>query len=154
VAVIQSTLAGWGLPTAGIVVDDGSGLSNENRVTCGVLLGVLGRHSPTDALGAGLPVAGVSGTLADIFTDSPVNGRLQAKTGTLGNAPYNVDPPAVKSLSGYLPVEGGGAVEFALVLNAAGTLTDQSVYRPIWDRFADVLATYPSGPTPAVLAPR
>ena len=65
-----------------------------------------------------------------MFTGSAVEGRLQAKTGTLGNAPYNADPPAVKSLSGYLPVDGGGAVEFSLILNAAGTLTDQSVYRP------------------------
>ena len=138
----------------GVVLDDGSGLSNDNRLTCQVLLGVLGRHTPTDAFGAGLAVAGETGTLSDVFTDSPVSGRLLGKTGTLGNAPYDVDPPAVKSLSGYLPVDGGGAVEFALVLNAAGTLTDQSVYRPIWDRLAEVLATYPSGPTPAVLGPR
>ena len=54
----------------------------------------------------------------------------------------------MKSLSGYLPVDGGGAIEFSLVLNATGTLTDQSVYRPIWDAFADMLATYPAGPTP------
>lgn len=154
VAVMSATLAGWGLPLDGVVIDDGSGLSNANRVTCQVLLGVLGRHTPTDAFGAGLPVAGVSGTLRDIFVDSPVTQRLQAKTGTLGNAPYNADPPAVKSLSGYLPVAGGGAVEFALILNAPGTLTDQSVYRPIWDRLATALASYPSGPTPADLAPR
>jgi D-alanyl-D-alanine carboxypeptidase/D-alanyl-D-alanine-endopeptidase (penicillin-binding protein 4) len=115
---------------------------------------VLARSGPADPLGAGLPVAGVSGTLADVFTDSAVTGRLQAKTGTLGNAPYNADPPAVKTLSGYLPVDGGGAIEFSLLLNAAGTLTDQSVYRPIWDSFVDVLATYPAGPTPAELGPR
>jgi len=152
--VMRRTLAGWGLPMDGVVLDDGSGLSNENRVTCQLLVGVLARHRPTDALGAGLAVAGESGTLREVFTDSPVAGRLRAKTGTLGNAPFNADPPAVKSLSGYLPVDGGSAVEFALVLNAAGTLTDQSVYRPIWDRLARTLATYPSGPTPAELAPR
>lgn len=152
--VMQRTLAEWGLPMNGVVLDDGSGLSNENRVTCHVLVGVLARHSPTDPLGAGLAVAGQTGTLRDVFTDSPVAGRLLGKTGTLGNAPYNADPPAVKSLSGYLPVDGGSAVEFALVLNATGTLTDQSVYRPIWDRLAAMLATYPSGPAPAELAPR
>jgi serine-type D-Ala-D-Ala carboxypeptidase/endopeptidase (penicillin-binding protein 4) len=79
---------------------------------------------------------------------------MRAKTGTLGNAPYNADPPAVKSLSGYVPLEGGGAIEFSLLLNASGTLTDQRVYRPIWDSFAAVLATYPGGPTAADLAPR
>jgi serine-type D-Ala-D-Ala carboxypeptidase/endopeptidase (penicillin-binding protein 4) len=60
----------------------------------------------------------------------------------------------VKTLSGYLPHDGGGAIEFSLLLNASGTLTDQSVYRPIWDRLAQTLATYPSGATPAQLAPR
>ena len=147
-------MAGWGLPMEGVVLADGSGLSNDNRATCDVFVDVLARSGPTDPLGAGLPVAGVSGTLSDVFTDSAVAGRLQAKTGTLGNAPYNADPPAVKTLSGYLPVEGGGAIEFSLLLNAAGTLTDQSVYRPIWDAFVDVLATYPAGPTPAELGPR
>ena len=150
--VMSDTMAGWGVPMAGTVLADGSGLSNDNRVTCEVFVDVLARSGPSDPLGAGLPVAGVSGTLSDVFTDSPVAGRLQAKTGTLGNAPYNADPPAAKTLSGYLPVEGGGAIEFSLLLNAAGTLTDQSVYRPIWDAFAEMLAAYPAGPTPADLA--
>ena len=151
---MTSTLTGWGLPMGGVVIADGSGLSNDDRVTCGLFVGLLARHTPTDAFGAGLPIAGVSGTLQDIFTDSPLAGKLAAKTGTLGNAPYNADPPAVKTLSGYVPLEGGGAIEFSLLLNASGTLTDQSVYRPIWDRLAQVLATYPSGATPAQLAPR
>ena len=152
--VMRSTMAAWGVPMEGVVFADGSGLSNDNRATCDVFVDVLARSGPTDPLGAGLPVAGVSGTLSDIFTDTAVAGRLQGKTGTLGNAPYNADPPAVKTLSGYLPVEGGGAIEYSLLLNAAGTLTDQSVYRPIWDAFVDVLATYPAGPTPAELGPR
>jgi D-alanyl-D-alanine carboxypeptidase/D-alanyl-D-alanine-endopeptidase (penicillin-binding protein 4) len=154
IAVLTSTLTAWGLPMAGVVVADGSGLSNDDRATCGLFVGLLARHSPTDAFGAALPVAGVSGTLEDIFKDSPLAGKLAAKTGTLGNAPYNMDPPAVKTLSGYVPLDGGGGVEFSLLLNASGTLTDQSVYRPIWDRLATVLASYPSGATPAQLAPR
>ena len=107
--VMTSALDELGLPMVGVVAADGSGLSNDNRVTCQLLVALLSDHTPTDALGAGLPVAGVSGTMADIFTDSPLAGKLAAKTGTLGNAPYNADPPAVKSLSGYVPVEGGGA---------------------------------------------
>ena len=54
----------------------------------------------------------------------------------------------MKALSGYLPVDGGGAIEYALILNGP-TISDQSEYRPVWDEFFDVLATYPSGPTPA-----
>jgi D-alanyl-D-alanine carboxypeptidase/D-alanyl-D-alanine-endopeptidase (penicillin-binding protein 4) len=150
--VIDQTLRSWGL--AGFQLADGSGLSNDNRVSCTVLSAVLGRHAPDDALGAGLPVAGVSGTLADVFTDSPVAGRLRGKTGTLGNPPYDQDPPAVKSLSGYLPVEGGGTIAYALILNGSGTLADQGVYRPLWDALAATLAEYPAGPTPAELGPR
>jgi D-alanyl-D-alanine carboxypeptidase/D-alanyl-D-alanine-endopeptidase (penicillin-binding protein 4) len=153
-AAIRATLEGWGTPTAGIVLDDGSGLSNENRVTCGAFVDVLGRSGPRQPLGAGLAVAGTSGTLADVFTDSPVSGRLRGKTGTLGNAPFNADPPAVKTLSGYLPVRGGGTITFSLLLNGPGPLTDQSQYRPLWDAFVAALASYPSGPPVTDLAPR
>ena len=153
-AGIRSALEQWGTPTAGLVLDDGSGLSNENRVTCDAFVDVLGRSGPRQPLGAGLAVAGTSGTLADVFTDSPVTGRLRGKTVTLGNAPFNADPPAVKSLSGYLPVRGGGVITFSLLLNGPGPLTDQSQYRPIWDAFVATLAGYPSGPSPADLAPR
>jgi D-alanyl-D-alanine carboxypeptidase/D-alanyl-D-alanine-endopeptidase (penicillin-binding protein 4) len=155
-AAIRTTLERWGIPTAGMVLDDGSGLSNENRVTCGAFADVLARSGPHQALGDGLPVAGRSGTLTDVFTDSPVTGRLRAKTGTLGNAPFNADPPAVKALSGYLPVGGGAGatIEFSLLLNGPGPLTDQSLYRPIWDALVATLASYPTGPTAAELAPK
>jgi D-alanyl-D-alanine carboxypeptidase/D-alanyl-D-alanine-endopeptidase (penicillin-binding protein 4) len=148
-----AAMTALGIDTAGVVVDDGSGISNENRVTCRALAGLLEIYEPGDDFAAGLPIAGETGTLADVFGDSPVAGRLVGKTGTLGNVPFNADPPAVKALSGYLPVAGGGTIEFAFVMNSPGTLTDQSVYRPIWDAFAELLAAYPSGPTAADLGP-
>jgi serine-type D-Ala-D-Ala carboxypeptidase/endopeptidase (penicillin-binding protein 4) len=153
-AAAISALGAMGFDTAGVVIDDGSGLSNGNRLTCRLLAGVLARHQPGDQFASGLPVAGREGTtLSDVFVGSTVEGRLVGKTGTLSNPPFNADPPAVKSLSGYLPVDGGGTIEFALVLNSAGTLADQSVYRPIWDAFAEALASYPAGPTAAELGP-
>ncbi len=143
-----------GLDTTGVVVDDGSGLSNNNRVTCRLLAGILEAHEPGDNFAAGLPIAGQEGTtLSDVFVGSAMEDRLIGKTGTLHNIPFDADPPAVKALSGYVPVEGGGTIEYAFVLNSAGTLTEQTVYRPIWDAFADVLAAYPSGPTAAELGP-
>jgi D-alanyl-D-alanine carboxypeptidase/D-alanyl-D-alanine-endopeptidase (penicillin-binding protein 4) len=149
-----AALAATGLDTTGVVIDDGSGLSNEDRVTCRLLTGILERFEPGSEFAAGLPVAGQDGTtLSDVFVGSAVEDRLIGKTGTLHNEPYNADPPAVKSLSGYLPVDGGGTIEFALVLNSTGTLTEQTVYRPIWDAFAEMLASYPSGPTAAELGP-
>ena len=148
--VVEQRLVDWGIDTTGIVLSDGSGLSLENRLTCAALLEVLQRSGPDDVIGAALPVAGESGTLADVFTEHPVAGRLLGKTGTLNNPPFNADPPAVKALAGYLPVDGGGAVEYVLVLNGP-TISDQSEYRPVWDDLVDTLVTYPAGATPADL---
>ena len=110
------------------------------------------RYDFDSPIGQGLPVAGQTGTLSDAFVDHPVAGRLTGKTGTLNNPPFNVDPPAVKAFAGYLPVEGGGAVEYVVILNGP-TITDQSEYRPIWDQLADTLDTYPAGPSPAEVGP-
>jgi serine-type D-Ala-D-Ala carboxypeptidase/endopeptidase (penicillin-binding protein 4) len=151
--VMRATLKRWGVPLSGVVLADGSGLSNDNRASCATFVAVLDHAGARSPLAAGLAVAGRSGTLADVFVDSPVTGRLRAKTGTLGNAPFDADPPAVKALSGYLPA-GGEAIEFSLLLNGPGPLTDQSQYRPVWDALVDVLASYPAGPTAAELAPR
>lgn len=147
-AAIEEQLVEWGIPTAGLVFGDGSGLSLDNRLTCDALLAVLQRAGVESPVGAGLPVAGETGTLSDVFVEHPVAGRLRGKTGTLNNPPFNADPPAVKALAGYVDVDGGGAIEYALILNGP-TISDQSEYRPVWDQFVDVLATYPAGPTPA-----
>ncbi len=153
-AATLAALAELGLDTTGVVIDDASGLSTENRATCRLLVDILSQHEPGDAFAAGLPLAGdQSTTLRDNFVGSPVEGRLYGKTGTLHNEPYNADPPAVKALSGYVTVDGGGTIEFSFILNSAGTLPEQTVYRPIWNEFARVLGTYPSGPTAADLGP-
>jgi serine-type D-Ala-D-Ala carboxypeptidase/endopeptidase (penicillin-binding protein 4) len=140
----------WGIDIRGVVLADGSGLSSDNRLTCSALLSVLQRTEADGPIGSALAVAGETGTLSDVFVDSPVAGRLLGKTGTLNNPPFNADPPAVKGLAGYLPVDGGGAVEYVLILNGP-TISDQAEYRPIWDELVGVLDTYPSGPSPAEL---
>lgn len=153
--VVRQTLESWGVATASLALADGSGLSSDNRLTCDALVAVLARGTPDGALGAGLPVAGRSGTLSDVLADSPVAGRMQAKTGSLGNPPLGVDPPAVKALAGYVPVDGGGALDFALILNSAGEdLTVAGSYVPIWERLAELLAAHPAGPPAEQLGPR
>ena len=147
---MSEQLSAWGIDASQLVLADGSGLSLDNRLTCAALLAVLQRFEADGAIGSALAVAGETGTLADVFGESPVAGRLIAKTGTLNNPPFNADPPAVKGLAGYLPIDGGGSVEFALVLNGP-TISDQAEYRPIWDDLVEVLAEYPSGPSPAEL---
>ncbi|MGB9417870.1 MAG: D-alanyl-D-alanine carboxypeptidase, partial [Acidobacteriaceae bacterium] len=57
---------------------------------------------------AALPVAGVDGTLDDRFTQSPVKGKLDAKTGTLGE---------VRALSGYLTTDSGRTLVISILVN-------------------------------------
>ncbi|MFZ9627755.1 MAG: D-alanyl-D-alanine carboxypeptidase/D-alanyl-D-alanine endopeptidase [Ilumatobacteraceae bacterium] len=153
-AVVMQTLQSWGVPMDGIELVDGSGLSDDNRVTCAALLAVLQHQSFDDVVGSGLPVAAQpGGTLADAFDGTPMAGVLRAKTGTLYNYADGVGGrPAVKALSGFVPVEGGGAIEFSLLLNGP-QIAEQVEYRPIWDALAVLLAAYPSGPSAADLGP-
>lgn len=151
--VMREQLTEWGVDIGPLVLADGSGLSLDNRLTCAALLNVLQQSGFDSALGEGLPVAGRSGTLADVFADHPVAGRLRGKTGTLSNPPFNVDPPAAKALAGFLPVSDGAVVEYVLILNSA-TVTNQNEYRPYWYQLADALATYPAGASAIELGPR
>ncbi len=151
--VIGATIAEWGVDVTGLELGDGSGLSLDNRTTCTTLLGVLHHVGPDSATGQGLAVAGTTGTLVDIFGDTPLAGRLRGKTGTLNNFPIDADPPAVKALSGFLPVDGGGAIEYALLLNGP-TISDQSEYRPVWAELVTALNSFPAVAGPAALGPR
>ena len=82
-----------------------------------------------------------------------MSGRLLGKTGTLNNFPIDADPPAVKTLAGYLPVDGGGEIVFALLLNGP-TISDQSEYRAVWAQLATSLDSFPAVASPAALGPR
>lgn len=154
-AVVVDTLAARGIDMSSSVLVDGSGLSSENRLTCSVLMDVLRRHDPSDPVGAGLAVAGAQGsTLYDAFADTDLSGVLRGKTGTLYNyADGTGGLPAVKALSGYVPVDGGGVVQFALILNGPD-IAEKERYRPVWAALGSVLSGYPAGATPAELGPR
>jgi D-alanyl-D-alanine carboxypeptidase/D-alanyl-D-alanine-endopeptidase (penicillin-binding protein 4) len=55
-----------------------------------------------------LPVAGVDGTLAGRFKNSPLKGRMWAKTGTLNE---------VTALSGYVTGASGKLLAFSVLVN-------------------------------------
>ena len=90
----------------GVVIADGSGLSDVARVTCRAVTRLLAARA---AVFAGrLAVAGRDGTLARRFVDGPVAGRLRAKTGSLDG---------VAALAGYADNRGGAALSFAYIIN-------------------------------------
>ena len=75
-----------GIPTAGVRIVDGSGLSRRDRLTSDALVAILraGAADPSigDAFVTSLSVAGISGTLEHRLERRATRGRVIAKTGT------------------------------------------------------------------------
>lgn len=129
------------IDTINVQLYDGSGMSENDRVTPDVLAQVLskatsGKKPALRYLLTGLPVAGVSGTLsADTehrFDDERSKagaGWVRAKTGSL-NSTY--------VLAGYTPDTDGRILVFSLISNASVPGNDTGT-RPTQDAFATVL---------------
>ncbi len=90
-AYVMSRVRALGIDTSGVRISDCSGLTRADRVPTRVIADVLrlattGRDEPLAGIVARLPVAGLSGTLADRFDTKGtrvVAGIPRAKTGTL-----------------------------------------------------------------------
>ncbi len=129
-AAILEALESLKIDTIGLELYDGSGLSTKDRVPPAVLaqvvaLAVKGDTPALRNLLTGLPVAGVSGSLADRFQDpgsSAGAGWVRAKTGSL---------EVTYALAGYVPDVDGRIVVFAFVSNGVGAGT-----RPALDALA------------------
>ncbi len=99
-----------GVDSTAFELHDGSGLSRSNLISPRAIVAILRymRHDPNNAgfLGA-LPRPG-NGTLSDRLLCTPVDGRLEAKTGSLQE---------VNALAGYLERPKGGPYIFDIVTN-------------------------------------
>lgn len=106
--IVLQEMTALGVPTAGVVMHDGSGLAPDDRVTCATMLKVieLASRPKLAAIDHGLPIAGETGTLVDRFVGSPLAGKLRAKTGSIGG---------VVGLVGF--VDGPAGIRFAFVAN-------------------------------------
>jgi D-alanyl-D-alanine carboxypeptidase/D-alanyl-D-alanine-endopeptidase (penicillin-binding protein 4) len=85
---LRDWLRAKGIADAGLVLDNGSGLSRSERITPAQLEAVLraglsSRWAPEFV--ASLPIAGLDGTLRKRLQDSPAAGNARMKTGTLRN---------------------------------------------------------------------
>jgi D-alanyl-D-alanine carboxypeptidase/D-alanyl-D-alanine-endopeptidase (penicillin-binding protein 4) len=128
-AAVRSALSQAGVPLAGTRFADGSGLSALDRLTTRALAALL-RTAWADpdirpAFLAALPVAGISGTLADRMRSPPARGNVQAKTGTTSLA---------SALSGYVKRR----YVFSVLQN--GSPVSSFWARRAQDRFATALA--------------
>ena len=77
---------------------------------------------------ATLPVAGVDGTLEDRFKNTPLAGRMWAKTGTLNE---------VTGLSGYVRAASGRTVAFSILVNGRRPGSDAEAHAI--DRIAEAI---------------
>jgi D-alanyl-D-alanine carboxypeptidase/D-alanyl-D-alanine-endopeptidase (penicillin-binding protein 4) len=110
-ALVGEELAALGIPAGGIDLADGSGLSRYDLATPRALAGVLQAdwNAPyRDLVLDALPVAGVRGTLAHVFSGTPLERRVFAKSGSMSH---------VSALAGYLATQRHGAVTFAFLVD-------------------------------------
>lgn len=99
------------LPADDVRFDEGSGLSRNNLTTANAtvaLLSFMARHREANAFHDALPIAGVDGTLRRRMRDTPAEGNVRAKTGTLRWA---------TALSGHVTSAAGERLVFSVMLN-------------------------------------
>ncbi|MDP1623133.1 MAG: D-alanyl-D-alanine carboxypeptidase [Bacteroidales bacterium] len=100
-----------GVDTEGMNFYDGNGLSRNNAISPKQLVDALYamRTSPYfDVFYESLPLAGLTGTLHKAMKGSAAEGRVHAKTGTIGK---------VKSFAGYVVTVTGRQLIFSLIVN-------------------------------------
>lgn len=115
---VRSVLTRLGVPTTGMAMLDGSGLSRDDRIPARVLAAVLAldaspAHPRLRAVLSGLPIAGFTGTLDENgrYTTDPTlagAGLVRAKTGSL---------TGVDTLAGIVRDRSGDVLTFAFMSN-------------------------------------
>jgi D-alanyl-D-alanine carboxypeptidase/D-alanyl-D-alanine-endopeptidase (penicillin-binding protein 4) len=128
--VVTREAAALGLPTAGLHLDDGSGLAASDRASCDTLLAALDLSTQPQFAALGmLSVAGRFGTLVDRFLGTPAVGHVEAKTGSIdgvaglvGRMDEHVPLEFAFLLNGKFGYAGGVAYENRIVA-ALGTVT-------------------------------
>jgi D-alanyl-D-alanine carboxypeptidase/D-alanyl-D-alanine-endopeptidase (penicillin-binding protein 4) len=87
IETVKSFWNGKGVGTTGIFIEDGCGLSPVDGISPAFFAGLL-RYMYTysenkDVFINSLPVAGVSGTLKSLLADTPLAGKVRAKSGSI-----------------------------------------------------------------------
>jgi D-alanyl-D-alanine carboxypeptidase/D-alanyl-D-alanine-endopeptidase (penicillin-binding protein 4) len=110
---VASFLASRGITIPDLSLENGSGLSRDERVTAQGLADVLldayrSQYMPEFA--ASLPLSATDGTLKSRFRSPDMQGRLRMKTGTLDD---------VSALAGYVHAASGRSFVTVIILNHA-----------------------------------
>lgn len=109
--VVRQFLTGAGVSDSDFFLYDGSGMSPDDRVAPRAFTKLLtyAAHQPWgEEWRSTFPIAGVDGTLTNRFRNSPLAGKMWAKTGTLNEA---------TGLTGYLTSASGQTIAFSILVN-------------------------------------
>lgn len=130
---IVAHLQAMGIPTTGLVIADGSGLSRTNRCTARQLTSVLTKMAAlpgAELFRDSLAEAGVDGSLRKRLRG--LSASVYAKTGTMRG---------IRTLSGYVQSEDDHLYAFAVMFN--GYSGPSTPYKEIQDRICRILAGEP-----------
>jgi D-alanyl-D-alanine carboxypeptidase/D-alanyl-D-alanine-endopeptidase (penicillin-binding protein 4) len=147
VAGVVATLTKLRIPTAGLRLYDGSGLSRDDRIAPATLTGVLRVAASRPELGSvlgGLPVAGFTGSLVDRFdgaASAPGLGLVRAKTGTL---------TGVHSLAGTVTDLDGNAMTLVLMTDRVAPVHTLAARQALDDAAAALAGCRCGSTTPAL----
>ncbi len=119
-AAVRAELTRYGVPLAGAVFTDGSGLARADRLSPRTLAALLAlaaspAHPQLRAVLTGLPVAAFTGTLTSRFTGGPGAGLVHAKTGTL---------TGVNTVAGTVLTRSGRLLAFSFMADDASSPAD------------------------------
>jgi len=125
--VIRGWMRKQGIDDAGLVLENGSGLSRNERISAlqmGRLLQAGLRSKWAPEFQASLPIAGVDGTMRRRLKDSPAFERARIKTGTLKNA---------FAIAGYVPDAKGQPCVVVAIINADGAGAGRAAFDALID---------------------
>ena len=141
---VRRWLAEHAIDDAGLVTDNGSGLSRSERISpwqLARMLQVAYQGKNAAELQMSLPAVGVDGTMRNRLKNSPAAGWARLKTGTLKN---------VVALAGYVNDAQGRPWAVAMMINH----DDASRGRPVLDALVDHIARHGPHPVAAVVGPQ
>jgi D-alanyl-D-alanine carboxypeptidase/D-alanyl-D-alanine-endopeptidase (penicillin-binding protein 4) len=112
-AAVRDWLAGRGIDTEGLVLDNGSGLSRQERMSAHALVQLLQAAAASPLMPefvASLPLGAVDGTMRKRLNGEAVAGHAHIKTGSLDG---------VRSMAGYVQDARGREVIVVFLVNHA-----------------------------------
>ena len=102
-----------GVTIQNAIIKDGCGLAPQDAVSAKTfvqVLTIMSRSANKSAWMASLPISGQTGTLKTLCKDTPLEGRIHAKSGTIAGT---------KNFAGYIDMPNGDTWVFAILINSA-----------------------------------